>query len=235
MTKYVWLLSLFSIGCSSEKETGEEEGNSVFDNNDTDGNPSSGCPSDVPEEYKYLWDCENAEGCSGKLYRYGVGSSDEDGNITVTEKWFMFEGPDTYCVDTFEITGSWSPLEPEARGCATCESIYEIDWVMQDAQCGVLWSPMFADQEASAPESQNYGGFLLFDTHGGWDIRNEDYGMLVTGTPVNGSSYAPNANYARGTAIPTYEGATPPEEPDPLIDEQQAADYVWANSGDCLQ
>ena len=235
MNKYIVLSSIL-IACGTDKETEEEDDtNALFDNSDSDGNPESGCPSDVPEDYQYLWDCENAEGCAGKLYRYGVGSSDENGDIQVTEKWFMFEGPGAYCVDTFEITGSWSSLEPEARGCATCESIYEIEWVMQDSQCGVLWSPLFADQEASAAETQAYDGFILFDTHGGWDIRNEDYGMLVTGTAINGNSYSPNGNYARGSAVPTYEGATLPEEVDPLIEEQQAADYIWANSGDCLQ
>ena len=59
--------------------------------------------------------------------------------------------------------------------------------------------------------------------------------MLVIAAPVNGSQYAPNNNYARGTATPTAADATPPGEADPLIDEHQPALYEWSNAGDCLQ
>ena len=76
---------------------------------------------------------------------------------------------------------------------------------MTDFQCEVLWSPLFADQEPSDPERQEYYGFISLDTHGGWDIRSPE--MLVVASPHNGNQYAPNTNYARGTADPTDPNA----------------------------
>lgn len=228
------ILVLGLIACGDKETT--EEGTSVFDasNNDTDNVDGSGCPSVVPEEYRFLWDCENtSEDCSAKLYRYGVGESFEDGSFEVTEQWFLFNGPSDYCVDTFTITGQWDDRTPNTFGCADCEKMYEVYWDMQDSQCEVIWSSFFADQEASDPTAQSYYGFILLNTHGGWDIRSEN--MLVMASPVNGNQYAPNGNYGRGVATPTYEGAVPVGEADPMIDDIQPSTYVWTNTGDCLQ
>ena len=104
---------------------------------------------------------------------------------------------------------------------------------MTDLQCEVVWSPFFADQESSDSQYQEYYGFISLNTHDGWDIREPE--MFVAAAPVNGNQYAPNPNYARGTADPTDPNATPFEESDPMIGEHQPAIYEWSNSGDCLQ
>ena len=236
------LLSTFACTTDKDSDTGE---NSVFDqnNNDTDNVDGSGCPEVVPEQYRFVWDCENSEGCAAKLYRYGVGESFADGSFQVTEQWFSFEGPGTYCVDTFSITGEWDAREPATFGGGTAEELFEITWEMADSQCGLIWSPMFADQEADDPVTQTYGGFMMFDTHNAWSVRNEDYEMLLIAAPVNGNEYAPNSNYARGTVTPTDPDHAEPAHQedgnwcceDPLSGTFQAAEYVWANSGDCLQ
>ena len=234
MKNVFWMLGTVGLfACGEEKTT--EEGNSVFDQetDNTDNVDGSGCPSVVPEEYRFLWDCENSEGCNGKLYRRAVGESFEDGSFELTEQWFLFNGPGDYCVDTFEISGEYDDRNPDTFGCISCEAMYEVHWTMQESQCEVIWSPFFADQEADDPTTQSYYGFILLDTHGGWDIRYEN--MLVIASPVNGNQYAPNNNYAQGTATPTYEGATPAGEADPMIDEHQPANYEWSNAGDCLQ
>jgi hypothetical protein len=268
MKKWLLLFSL-AIGCEKADKETTPQGPSVFDNNDTGGNPESGCPSDVPEKYQYLWDCENEQpgpngACSSKLYRYGVGESTQSGDFTITEKWFSFTGANDYCVDTFQITGNWSTLTPETGGCSTCESIYEVQWTIQDAQCGVMWDPFFADQPSSSPEEMHYTGYLTFDTHEIWALVNEDYGALVISKPTGGTA---NSNYAFANATPTYdptsdgkdndgdgetdeadEGYTLPavEYPDrekvsdPWVDDNRQLepldyDFKWANDGDCLQ
>ena len=229
------LLAFGLVACGEEKETSESS-NSVFDQEGNEDNvDGSGCPSVVPEEYQFLWDCENAQGddCSAKLYRHAEGESFEDGTFELTERWYLFNGPGDYCVDTFSIVGQYDSREPSTFGCISCESMYEIYWTMTDSQCEVIWSPLFAEQEANDPASQEYYGFVMLDTHGGWDLRYEE--MLVVAAPVNGNQYAPNNNYARGVATPTYEGATPAGEADPMIDEHQPATYEWTNAGDCMQ
>lgn len=216
---------------------GDKESDTTTETTDTaenvDNVDGSGCPSVVPEQYRYLWDCENAEGCSAKLYRHGYGESFEDGSFVVTEQWFSFAGPGDYCVDTFELTGSWDNREPGTFGCSQCEALYEIDWVMQDSQCEVIWSPLFADQDADDPATQSYYGFIMFDTHSAFKVRTEE--MLVMSAPVNGNQYAPNTNYARGVATPTDPNASPFGEQDPDFDQMQPAEYVWSSAGDCLQ
>lgn len=248
MERFVIGLSLCSlVACGGEKESSDEAGNSVFDDNagDTDNVDGSGCPADVPEEYRYLWDCENEEGCAAKLYRYGVGESFSDESFVITEQWFSFEGPGSYCIDTFEITGEWDSREPGTFGGAGSEELFGITWTMVDSQCQVIWSPLFADQEADDPATQEYGGFMMFDTHTAFGMRNPDppYKALVIAAPVNGNQYAPNQNYAEGTVIPTGEHEAPGAQDengdwccvDELAGTFQPAEYIWTNSGDCLQ
>ena len=219
--KTVWVALLAGlVACGEEKES--ETTNTVFDQEgeNEDNVDGSGCPSVVPEEYVYLWDCENAEGCNGKLYRQAEGESFDDGSFELTERWFLFNGPGDYCVDTFQIRGQYDSREPSTFGCQSCEVMYEVYWTMTDFQCEVLWSPFFAEQEPADPERQEYYGYISLDTHGGWDIRSPE--MLVVASPVNGNQYAPNTNYARGTADPTDPNATPFEEADEEIRKNNA-------------
>ncbi len=234
--KTVWI-SVFAIGlvaCGEEKES--ETTNTVFnqEGENEDNVDNSGCPSVVPEEYQFLWDCENAtDDCSAKLYRHGIGESFEDGSFEMTENWYLFNGPSDYCVDTFKIVGQYDSREPSTFGCVSCESMYEVYWMMEESQCEVLWSPLFAEQEANDPAMQEYYGFIMMDTHGGWDIRYEE--MLAVAAPVNGNQYTVNNNYGRGVATPTDPDAAPAGEADPMIDDYQPASFVWTNTGDCLQ
>lgn len=247
MEKLLIGLSLCTlVACGSEKENNGDDENSVFDNNsqDTDNVDGSGCPADVPEEFRYLWDCENEEGCATKLYRYGVGESFEDGTIQITEQWFAFDGPGAYCIDTFEITGNWDSREPGTFQSPTSEELFEITWTMVDNGCSeIIWSPLFADQPADDPATQTYGGFMIFDTHNSWGVRNEDYAALVISAPINAGQYVKDSNYASGTVTPTGEHEPAMEQDengdwcceDPLAGEFQPSEYVWANSGACLQ
>jgi hypothetical protein len=187
---------------------------------DTALDDEAGCPPEVPTDYQYLWDCENSEGCSAKVYRYATGLSTSDGTLTASEQWFVFEGPGLYCIDKFEINGTASDYDPTTFNCSQCEEIYQVTWRLVDGQCGWNWSSTFADQESA---EQVYQGYIMFDTHDAFGNRNPDNAMLVIGAPTNGNGYAPMPDYGRGTAIPSGSDDGPPE------------DYEWASNGDCYQ
>ena len=221
------LILISLVACTGEKAA-ESTGESVFDQGD-DPVSESGCPADVPEDYLFLWDCENAEGCSSKLYRYAIGESDASGNISLTEQWFLFNGPDDYCIDTFQIEGEWLDVTPETFDCSSCEGVYEVQWELTESQCGIMWSSLFGDQEPNPEDPQTYSGYLLLDTHTAFRMRNEDYGVLVKAAPGGN-------DYGRGTAIPTDPNAVGPDETDPNAGEQQAEEYEWTTQpGICLQ
>ena len=224
MTHFGLLMFLGQLACNytlvkkDDLEELQEDDDTNVD--DTADDSAAGCPSEVPEDYQFLWDCDNAEGCSGKVYRYATGVSTSNGSLTAEEQWFVFEGPGAYCVDRFEISGQASTYDPTTFNCSQCEEIYEVTWRLVDSQCGWNWSSTFADQES---DEQVYRGYLMFDTHDAFGNRNPDNAMLVIGAPTNGGSYAPMPDYGRGTATPTGSEDGPPE------------DYEWASGGDCYQ
>ena len=221
MKKYLIVGSLLVWGCGADKDAETSSENEEQTETESDVT-ESGCPPEVPEEYQYLWDCEQTSCDPGayKVYHYAEGSSTADGSFSATEKWFVFDGS-SYCIDTFEIDGQAVETNPSTFDCSFCEEIFEINWRLTDSQCGWIWSKTFADQES---EDQNYYGFLMFDTHASLTgERNEDNKILVVAAPVNRveNTYSPNNDYGRGTATPTSEVDGMPE------------DYVWASSGDC--
>jgi len=196
---------------------GDDTGGSIFP--DDSGSSDDGCPDEVPEEYQYLWDCEN-NSCDGYLvYHHAVGESTES-DITAVEEWFVFSGGGEWCKDTFEITGDVSQINPETYSCSQCEEIFEVNWTLTESNCGWSWGTTFNDEDN---DNQKYYGFLMFDTHNAFGDRNPDDAMLVIGAPVNlsKSTYSLLSDYARGTATPTGSNDGPPE------------DYVWANTGTC--
>lgn len=220
----IWTILYLGIGCNytlklEKKDDGTDDTqDSLIDTGDDD---LGGCPSEVPAAYEFLWDCENSEGCSGKVYRYGVGESTAEGEFIAQEQWFVFEGPGLYCIDTFDIRGTASSYDPTTFNCSQCEEIYEVTWRLVDAQCNWNWSSTFADQESS---EQIYQGYFMFDTHDAFGNRNPDNAMLVIGAPTNGNGYAPMPDYGRGIASPQDSSIDGPPE-----------DYEWASSGDCYQ
>ena len=181
----------------------------------------SSCPDFVPEKYKFLWDCTGGVCDTGTvLYRHGVGQSFADGTFEVEENWYLF-GPGTECKDTFIVSGTSQSINPDTFGCGFCEQIFRVNWVYQEtSNCNINWTSFFADQES---EEQNYFGYIMFDTHTTLTgERNPDNAMSVVAAPVNGNNYAPNNDYAKGTAFPTSDVDGIPEE------------YEWVNTGDCL-
>ncbi len=191
----------------------------------TGSTTGDGCPDEVPEEYRYLWDC-HATTCDGgtKVYHIGEGSSDASGNITTSERWFMFESSGLTCIETFDINGTASPYDPETFKCATCEEIYEVTWQMTSGNdCGLLWGYTFIGDKSV--EKGPFNGFLMFDTHNAFGDRNEDDGMLVVTAMLttDQSAYYQDRDYGEGTASPTSGTDGPPEA------------YVWGNAGACWQ
>jgi hypothetical protein len=203
----------------TDGDDGGDDGDDGGDDGDDGG--GGGCPDSVPEQYRYIWDCD-AETCDGSmLYRYGVGASDADGDMVITEQWFMFNGPGDFCVDTFELEGETSPIDPTTFNCSQCEETYEVEWNHTGTECGVIWGGIFFGQDGQGEEAP-YEGFMMYDTHTAFGDRNPDNAMLVIAAPVLGSTYYPQSNYARGTATPSTSEDAPPE------------DYVYVNAGSCL-
>ena len=233
MTAIPLSLSLAACGDKSEDDEGDEDddgddtgGDDGGEGSGDDGGSSTGCPDEVPEEYRFIWDCQ-ADTCDGPmLYRYGVGASDDSGEVAVVEQWFLFNGGSDYCVDTFEVEGDWSPIDPTTFNCSQCERTFEVSWDHTGQDCGVIWGGIFFGQDGQS-EAAPYDGFLMFDTHTAFGDRNEDNGALVVGAPVLGGAYFPQPDWARGTATPD---GTDPEEPEEYV----AEDYVYVNSGSCL-
>lgn len=215
----VLLLSIFACG---EKQTDSGSGEETEVNNST-------CPNEVPPEHRYTWDCLNVDCDGSSVYRAGSGASIENGEISMTERWFVFDGIQ-HCIDTFEITGVESDTNPELFGCSGCERIFEVTWTLTDMQCNLNWSSTFAEQES---EEQIYVGYLLFDTHQRVSFddsvpleRFEDDFFVISAAPVNveQNAYAPIPDYATGSATPSGEdGIGVPEE------------YVYASAGTCYQ
>ena len=191
-----------------------------------DGN---NCPDEVPEEYRNLWSCKT--GCDGDqvLYHWGVGSSDEDGNITVEEKWFFFDprsdGDVDWCVDTFEITGKVSTdYSVSTFNCDSCESIFEITWDMTSGNaCSLQWGYLFFGKDFKEKDPP-YSGYMLMDTHNSFGDRNPDGNMIVYGYPIAGNNYFDihQGDYGRGTALPTSDVDSIPE------------DYEWTSQPVCF-
>ena len=215
------LLSMFACGDKQTDSGSDVPGGSV-ENNST-------CPDEVPSEYWYTWDCLNVDCGGSTVYRVGSGAAIDNGNLSMTEQWFVFDGIQ-HCIDTFEITGVESDTNPDVFGCSGCERIFEVTWTLTDMQCNLNWSSTFADQES---EDQVYVGYLLFDTHQRVSFdesvpleRFEDNFFVISAAPVNvaENAYAPIPDYATGTATPTGEdGIGVPEE------------YTYARSGTCYQ
>ena len=207
------------VACG-DKQNEDTAGGSEVETNNSD------CPNEVPEEFRYTWDCLN-EDCNGvTLHRVGSGASIVDGTISLSEQWMVFDGVQP-CFDTFEITGVESDTNPDLFGCTGCERIFEVTWTLTDMQCNLNWGPIFADQES---EDQIYVGYLLLDTHRRVNFtdpeeRYEDNFFVLSAAPVNGNQYVYVADYGAGTALP--EGGDPeigaPEE------------YSYTSGGSCLE
>ena len=220
----VMMLGLYALsaGCA------EKDKIAGSDDTGTPGLPQSSCPDDVPEAYKYLWDCE-AETCDGERarYHYGEGSSTGSGDLSATERWFWFWNDDdgvlSSCTDTFTITGESGTVDSSDDPCAGCELSWAVTWELTEDNCSIDYERTFNNRDL---DEQIYDGYLLFDTHKTLgDERNDNDAMLVVAlfNESGTSTYAQSINYARGTATPTSSADAPPE------------DYVWANTGaDCV-
>ena len=211
--------------CTDDKGGGDGETDPSDDTAGSDGGgdgtTDSPCPEEVPEQYQYLWDC-SASTCDGGVFAVhaGTGSTSEAGLLTASEQWFLFWSEDEYCIEEFEIGGPTSPYEPASFNCSGCVEIYEAEWEMNtDNACSLLWGAVFIDDYDNAEGP--FSGYLMFDTHNAFGSRNEDNKMLVVSALVSGSSYHPNADYGRGTAIPTTDNDGPPQ------------DYEWVSNGAC--
>ena len=192
--------------------TGETSSDGEDDGSDND---SVGCPDEVPEQFRNIWDCA-AISCPGGtlIYHYGVGEStaDDPSRFEVSEQWFMFE-TSSWCVDTWVIEGLQSPLDPATFDAPTAETTWEVTWTMQTPnECGRIWGPLFFPDSTS--ESGPFSGFLELDTHAelNEEERNQDNGVLVFSDVIQGNSRVHNADYACGTASPLDSNVDAPPE-----------------------
>lgn len=208
----------------------DKAGDTASNGENEEASNGSNCPNAVPEEYRFTWDCLSTD-CDGSMvYRYAQGSSNDSGTLNMQEQWFVFDGVEP-CIDTFQIEGVASDINPENFGCTTCERIFEVYWNLIDSQCNLNWSKTFAEQES---DDQSYYGFIMMDTHhrvsfdeGAPLERYEDNVINIVAAPVNQAQgvYEPIPTYATGTANPNTS-----------VDEIGAPeDYTWVSQGNCYQ
>ena len=208
-----------ALACSGSKGDDDDDGDADTGDTAPDDSP---CPDSVPEQYQWSWDCE-ANSCDDDqrmVYHWGSGSSTADGDIELSEQWFMFwDGGDSSCVDEMSLDGSYATESPEDFSCAGCEEIWEIDITLDEQGCDVGWGSTFNDEDNS---SGPWTGFAMFDTHTAFGDRNPDDAMQIFMAPVNWDEMTYTLlTYGRGTAVPTGDDDSWPE------------DYEWVASGAC--
>ena len=225
-----WVAPLcFALACGGAKddEAGDTAGESDGGDAASDGGAgedggAAPCPDIVPEEYRFIWDCA-LNSCPGGplIYNSATGESRADGSIEIAEQWFVFTSGGA-CVDTFQITGQASDLDPNELRCSGCEGVYEVEWTMTTGNtCQLSWGGLFIDDNDNIEGP--YAGYLMFDTHTAFGDRNPDNAALVVGSPVEGRTAYLNPDWGRGTATPAAadQPAGPPET------------YTWTNGGLC--
>jgi hypothetical protein len=151
----------------------------------------------------------------------GESTSDDPSEFEVLEQWFMFT-TEKWCVDDWVISGEQSPLDPATFDAPTAETTWEVTWTMTTPNnCQIVWGPLFFPE--STNEAGPFEGFLELDTHAELnDERNEDNGVLVFSDVIQGNTRVHNADYARGTAVPTDSAIDAPPEAYEWVGEMRA-------------
>ena len=108
---------LFALACTKPADDGPIGGDSGGLDSEEQVHPN------VPDEYWGIWQHEGCnDGADTIVYYIGEGSSDADGNFTMTEKWYWFfddAGWENDCVDTFEYSGEKVPYSYHSQLDAT--------------------------------------------------------------------------------------------------------------------
>ena len=214
--------------------TGEDGGDGGDGADGGDG--VTDCPDEVPEQFRNVWDCD-ASACGAPVfYRYATGASTAEDTVTINESYFLFMGPGEWCVDTFEVTGEISPIDPATFNCSECEELWESEWEMSTGNsCGLVWGPLF-EQDSSETEGPFYG-YLMFDTHSPLAGRNPDNAMLVFSATSDSRSGSVqfNNNWAQGTAVPTTGADTWPHDYEYVSDPLCTARSTAGGTGPVLE
>lgn len=228
MKRVLAIALLTACGVSlDEKETEDQDTAAGQDTNSQTENLSD-CPDEVPDTYRYVWDCQSANCGGAMVYRYGEGLTEDNGDLSVSEKWFIFEPGGNYMVDTFEIQGQFTDINESTFGLSGYEEKYEIWWTISEQQSNWDWKSSFADQEN---DNEAYYGYLLLDTYNVLSQeRHPDNAVMLVGVPVNigDNEYSLLNPYAVGTASPVGEDG---DIDNPFV----ATDFVWASDGACYQ
>ncbi len=181
-----------------------------------DGGTAADCPDDVPEEYRYIWDCDLSSCPGGPLiYRYATGESVDEPpytTIRIEESYYVFSSGG-YCIDTFLIEGGWTNTDPTTYRCSECEETFHVTWTMSTGNaCGMVWGSLFFGREGADELEGPWDGALALDTHGDLSGRT-DRALVVAAPwlrPSDGATYQdPNWGYAYTTPTTDFDG--PPE------------------------
>ncbi len=177
----------------------------------------------MPEEFRYIWDCDLTSCPGGPLiYRHATGESLEEPPYTTfraTETYYVFQSGG-WCYDTFEITGRWDTADPGTYRCSECEENYMVTWTMTtENNCGLAWGSLFFGEDGAEEVSGPWDGNIVLDTHGSLSGRYDR--ALVGGapklSPSNTSEYY-NNNWAYAYVAPTSDYDGPPST------------YDWSNT-----
>lgn len=223
----VWIAAVgLAVACSNGKSPVDSSAGDTSASTDT---AEGGHPL-VPDEYDYLWDTDGCTTESGEdgvnVYWLAEGSADEDGHMVMTERWFWFLGRgdvEEDCVDTFDVTGTFTVFDYEDFSCEPCEEAYELERVLSESSCGIGYGDIFGTYEN--PATEPYRSIELFDTLTPTGSPNWDDVMDVMHAqpepPDQDVSWLVSLNWARGHAYPEGDPGYP-------------SDYDWVGEA-CYQ
>jgi hypothetical protein len=210
--------------------TGSGDGGNKDKSNDSADSGAESHPH-VPEEYQDKWSLDGCSDDDGNkhtvAYILGEGSTDADGNLTLTEHWYWIypeAGYEDDCVDELNYSGTrvtasvlgqlnaseseegyWGTLKSGAEGCPAVN--YLGTWDHPDADkfdYGDKWETDF---------------IVVFDTLTPSGNLNWENAMLVYMFIMDGNSAVwASTDYARGVFEPDTEALEPP------------AHYSWETS-----
>lgn len=202
-----------------------------------DGGPADDSASDsegsefhpnVPPGYEYKWDTDGCgdDGTDTQIYTLAEGSSDADGNFTMTETWYWFFGGDWEddCIDVIQYSGDRvSPAVLEQLSASEAEEGYEALMTKAEDGCPMMNYLYLWDHRDK--EDFEYGDtleqdtFIVFDNLSPSGNLNVDNAMLVfMYYDTGGGRYSGDTDYARGVFLPDTEVLAPP------------AHYTWEAS-----
>jgi len=216
---------LFSLlACGEKDHSGDPKDTSVEDE----------CHPNLPYESACLtWQFDGCnEGADTWVARIADGSTDADGDFTLTETWYWFfgEGWDDDCIDVIEYKNP-SPLTQaslNSLNAGEAEIGYGATMTKKEDGCPqlnylYLWDHPDKEDFEYGDELEQDVVFIFDVLTPSGNLNWENRMLVFVGYNISGNSYAMNTSYATGTYGPE-------DESNPLA---PPASFTWESTA-CL-